>query len=874
MSEMLITFGMQLDGQRATRASNRLGALTVGPQGLLDILETQLGLVARQPCAAQRTATYRDCLAHCNNPLRFYHASFSADELGVAAALLAWRDDLYLHGWDGRVGADASQRLKDLAEIETQARAQVAPSMGQRLVNVAKALDSRRPPIKTVLLADAYELYPLAWKMVLNHLPNERLEIPEGTAQGFLRQLQMQLRQSIAGVEITPIQWQEDGTVQVVQAQTRVVAASWLSRSLGQDTPTLLVTGGEGGCLDGHLVGASQARHGLNGSSNLRPALQVLPLAMELLWAPTNYLALLQFLTHSISPIRLFARRHLAAKIASAPGLVGSKWEDALADIAAHYAADAPNVLASIGEWLNMPTFTADDGVPPSEVLVRVERLLNFFKARLGHQEPAHRFAAQAGYAQCEAAQDSLKTLHHQGVERLKPRQLQQVIEQATASGVDNPLLAAQVGAHLSVSRPGAAIEQADTVIWWHLSMPVLPPLSPWSKAERMQLADAGVALPDGATLLTQAARDWLRPILAANCRLILVLAPPQEESHPLWQMIEAVVQQPKVHILEELLHTPGPLCQAQASAPLPLRKRWWRLPSDTPFEQPEKASFSSLNLLLFNPYQWLLQYGAKIQASKSQSLSDGFLLNGSLTHRLAEHFFTRPDALSMSTTDFNSWFSTHFPRVVREEGAVLLMEGRGADLATLRHRALRALTRLRTHFLNAGITVVTSEQALAGRFEGGALGGSADLVLTTALGHRAIVDMKWSGGKKYPEQLKANRHLQLAIYAELLRQDSGSWPSVAYFILESARLLTPDDQTFRDSEQVPANPPSSTPQLWLSFTEAWKWRQAQQAKGLFEVALQSIEEDEDSIPPDQAMPMEYLNEAYNDYLALAGWEQ
>ena len=338
--------------------------------------------------------------------------------------------------------------------------------------------------------------------------------------------------------------------------------------------------------------------------------------------------------------------------------------------------------------------------------------------------------------------------------------------------------------------------------------------------------------------------------------------------------MIEAVVQQPKVHILEELLHTPGPLCQAQASAPLPLRKRWWRLPPDIPIDTPEKASFSSLNLLLFNPYQWLLQYAAKIQASKSQSLSDGFLLYGSLTHRLAEHFFTRPDALSMSTTDFNSWFSTHFPRVVREEGAVLLMEGRGADLATLRHRALRALNRLRTHFLNAGITVVTSEQALAGRFEGGALGGSADLVLTTALGHRAIVDMKWSGGKKYPEQLKANRHLQLAIYAELLRQDSGSWPSVAYFILESARLLTPDDQTFRDSEQVPANPPSSTPQLWLSFTEAWKWRQAQQAEGLFEVALQSIEEDEDSIPPDQAMPMEYLNEAYNDYLALAGWEQ
>lgn len=98
--------------------------------------------------------------------------------------------------------------------------------------------------------------------------------------------------------------------------------------------------------------------------------------------------------------------------------------------------------------------------------------------------------------------------------------------------------------------------------------------------------------------------------------------------------------------------------------------------------------------------------------------------------------------------------------------------------------------------------------------------------------------------------------------------------PSVAYFILESARLLTPDDRVFADSQKVPANPPSTTPELWLSFTEAWKWRQTQIAAGIFEVALEGIEEDEASTPPEKAMPMEYLKEAYNDYLALAGWEQ
>ena len=874
MSEMRITFGMQLDGQRATLACNRLGVLTVGPQGLLDILETQLGLVARQPCAAQRTAAYRDCLAHCNNALRFYHASFSVDELGVAAALLAWRDDLYLYGWDGRVNADASQRLKDLAEVEIKAREMVAPSLGQRLQNVAVALAKRCAPIKSVLLADDWDVYPSGWQAVLHHLPHERLEMPVGIAHGFLGELQALLRKSLAGEQVTPMPWQEDDTVKVVQAQTRVLAASWLSRSLGDGAQTLLVASTEGGCLDGHLVGANQARHGLNGSSDLRPALQVLPLAMELLWAPLNYPVLLQFLTHPICPIRLFARRQLATKVSSMPGIVGAEWEKVLERIAEYYGAEAPHVRASIDDWLETPAFSPDEGAPLNEVLLRVQRLLAFFQPRLGHKEPAHSLAARAGYAQCEAALEALETLQLQGVERLRPPQLQQVIEQATASGTDNPLLAAQVGAHLTVSRPGAAIECSDTVVWWNLAMPSLPAISPWSRAELLQLAGAGVALPDGTTLLAQAAQDWLRPVLAANCQLTLVLPPPHEESHPLWQMIEAVVQHPKVYALEDLLLAPSPLCHLQPSVPLPKRKRWWKLPADIPLAMPEKASFSSLNLLLFNPYQWLLQYGAKIQPSKSLSLSDSFLLNGSLTHRLAEHFFNRADALTMSAADFDAWFSIHFQRVVREEGAVLLMEGRGADLATLRHRVQRAMTQLRAHFANADASAVTAEQALAGKFAGGALVGSADLVVTTADGHRAIVDIKWAGGKKYPEQLKANRHLQLAIYAELLRQETGSLPSVAYFILESARLLTPDDRVFADSQKVPANPPSTTPELWLSFTEAWKWRQTQIAAGIFEVALEGIEEDEASTPPEKAMPMEYLKEAYNDYLALAGWEQ
>jgi hypothetical protein len=851
-----------------------MGVLTVGPQGLLDVLETQLGLASLRPCEAERTASYRESLARLDNPQRFYHASFSADELGVAQALLGWRDELYLHGWQGHVKPESGQRLRDLAEVETTAHEVVAPSIGQRLAAVASALAVRRPPIQAVLLVDEWEVYPTSWQRVLSRLPHSHLERPLGNAEGFLGLLQAQLRKSIAGEAAPPIPWEDDGSVKVIQAQTHVLAATWLSRSLAADTQTMLVAGSKGGRLDSHLAGAGGVRHGLNEHSDLRPALQLLPLALELLWAPLNYPALLQFLTHPICPIQQFARRALASKIATKPGIVGAAWDDTMAQIAEHYGDDASRVRLSIRDWLEAPAFRVDDGAPVGEILERVERLLVFFKSRLAHEQLAQSHAARAGYAQCEAAQQTLQILQVQGMESLRPRQLQQVIEQATSSGTVNPLIAAEVGAHLTVSQPGAVIEHADTVVWWNLGMPSMPANSPWSKAERKQLLDMGVALPEGAALLTEAAHNWLRPVFAASRQLILVLAPPHEESHPLWQMIETVVHRPRVQALEDLLLTTSSLVEPHLMMPLPARKRWWKLPPNLPMALPEKASYSSLNLLLFNPYQWLLHHAAQIRASKSLSLNDSFLLNGSLAHSLAEQFFSRKDALTMSTAEFEIWFSEDFDRVVREEGAVLLMEGRGADLTSLRHRVRRALNQLRAHLATAGAVSVTSEYLLDGQFAGGALAGSADLIITTALGHRAIIDMKWAGGKKYPEQLRANRHLQLAIYAELLRQQTGSPPSVAYFILAQARLLTPDDRVFTDAERVPANPPSSTPELWLSFTETWKWRQEQTTAGLFEVALEGIDEDEDSTPPENAMRMEYLKEAYNDYMALAGWEQ
>lgn len=877
-----ISFSLYLDGQRPAAPADRLGSVMVGPLGLLTILETQLGLLARHPSAAERTIQYRDCLQALDAPTRFYHRSFALDPLGTAVCLLAWRDDWALNtragaAWASSLPADAPARLRDMAEVEQLAGLKVAPNEGQRLARVLAALEVRKPAIQSVSLFEPLELMPRRWQAVLSVLPLSPMACPDeagalGQRGSFLEQLQQKLAQVANAPNTAALTWKEDGSVVVVQAETRALAAHWLARHVVAPD-TLIVSGDEGVRLDAHLAANGYARQGFKEASAFRPALQVLPLVTELLWSPLDYHALVQFLTHPIGPLPRFARQRLAEKMAEAPGIGGAKWEAVLARIARHYGpARAPVVAAQIGYWIDFARFDRDEGAPVVVVAERVAQLVDFFQRRLGKADEGQREAFMSGHEQCRACLEALDTLRGQGVRMIRPRQLQKLVAQVSGSGTANPLWPAEVGAVQVVTQPGAAIAPASRVIWWQLCMPSLPGPLPWSGAELRALSAAGVCLPDPGAQLAQIARTWLRPVMAARAQLILVLPPPGEEPHPLWQMIAALVDTPRIATLETLLCDGGEGLSPLAPVKLPEPKRWWQLPDDVSVALRPRESFSSLEQLLFNPCQWLLRYPAALQPSRLVSTGNDFLLFGNLAHALAERYFRHDSVLAMLDEDFVLWFAIAFEALVDEEGALLRAPGRGADLARLRARLLRALQGLRQHLRQAGAVKVAPEQALAGHFEGGELAGFADILVEGASGQLAIIDMKWSGANKYPEKLRQNRHLQLALYAELVRQQTGHAPSVAYYLLDRARLLTPDGRSFPQAECIASANDENTAQLWQRFLVSWRWRRAQIQAGRFELALEGIDGTDDSTPPEDAISPETLNPAYNDYRALAGW--
>jgi hypothetical protein len=880
---MEIRFGMTLDGQKGFQPTDALGKETVGPLGFLTILETFLGLTSQPVSQSHRVLQYLELLLEGSETERFYTRSLRVDEIGTAAQLLAWRDLWLLHGWNGLHHPSSSKRILDLAEVEMHTKGRLAPSMGERLHAIEEKLDHRKIPIDEVILVDELASFPIRWQKVLKKLRFKEVApdtlIPKCPKENFLRKIQLSLLSVTRGQEVEAINYEEDGSFKVVESDTAILSARWLS-SQGQSMSTLLVapTGGE--LLDEFIEGSGKAAPGLDEASPFRPILQVLPMAIDLLWGPLDPEALMRFMSHPLAPLPSRVRHPLAEALTQQPGVGGRRWQDAMTKIKKYYEGntsdDLQKIIDRIGFWTGLALHSRDDGVPISAVLELISTIAQHWQSRLFVSDESMKSILMVGLQQLDAARKSLETTRDQdpSVDVISQRQIQQLLRQATQRGSDNPNRYARVGAMLSVTDPAAAIDPADCIIWWQMCMPNLPERWPWSPGEIDALSKTGVELPTVGALLAQAAMDWLRPILNARSELVLMKPPKSMEQHPVWQMIEVLVNGIKPISLETLLSVNASDLVAVTHQRLPERRRYWSFDRDLSLYKRDKESFSSLEKFLFNPYHWLLEYPAGLRKSKRLRISEGPLLLGNLSHALVEQLVSEYPTLAIDQETFDEWFAREFDRKVAEEGGSLLLPGRGADLHAFRLKLKQGMQRLIEFMRTASIQQVESERKLTGQYGTGEsiLEGSADLVLKRGDGNSAVLDMKWSGSARFGDKLKHQRHLQLVMYAELMRQEEKSVPAVGYFILDQGKLLTTSDAWFPGVNLIHPKNPLTHEAAWNRFRTTLTWRQAQFKEGRVELAFEDIEASDAETIPEDGLELEIMNPNFNDYRFLAGW--
>jgi PD-(D/E)XK nuclease superfamily len=467
------------------------------------------------------------------------------------------------------------------------------------------------------------------------------------------------------------------------------------------------------------------------------------------------------------------------------------------------------------------------------------------------------------------------------------------------ADGSDSGDAEPEVGHVHRLKMLGAMLESVETVLWWDFQAPPLAPQPPWANREAEQPKEQGVKLQ---SIASRVARDnlmALRTILAARKQLVFLIPrrTGNEPSvhHPLFDRIQSVVND-KLGVLDldryltdpVLVRTPVSVepIVSLARRPLPGIQRWWKLGDRRHLGPRDLESFTSAQKYIFSPYDWVLNYKAKLRPGVlfRNKIANTSRQNGNLLHRLTELLFA-PDAsvrwVSSSLAEIERWVHAEWAKLLPAEAANLLLPGNRAAADRVLENASRAIWALIVQLRAASIVKTTVNLCPpTARFIGGALHGFIDLLVENSGGSSGVVDMKYSGLNQRKEELANNRQLQLAVYGYLVAQ-SGTWPDSAFFILTSRALLAQTRRFFPEADLVaPRSALAGLETCWQEFEMVWNWRRALLDRGWIELTVGGAKASDGSGPESDASPpipgwqASEDEDPFNQFDVLTGWAE
>ena len=892
---MHIVFGWELDGHSypptATGCVAAIGQPVVGPTGLLNLLEVSLGLAGPTMPAAVRIARYQGRLRALDDGRQFYSQSFARDAWATAKQILAWRDELCAAGWTGTPIVGGGSRLGALAELETISAQTLGKNIGERLQAILRSLCSVDDlGIDRLDVTSPESMLPSMWRKLLAQLRNIGVIVralpPRCAAEGNdLAAVQ----RSLLGEGLS--QFAGDGSFVLLDAedewQAADAVASWLAA--GDNSTTVIVRGGGGVALDEACSRKGLPRPGRTEASPLRSALQVLPLALEIIWDPLDPARLLEFLSLPQSPLPGSVTRRFVSALVKQPGIGSPQWlaawKKSIEKLGEWRSADGLVASALKKEiektsqewhfWLEPKRFNRSEGIPSSRAQEVCQRIAKW-SAGIASRDDDPLFFAAASNA--SALSEAIAVL---GAERIPAIQLGRMVDAVTAAGQSAPTATGEAAPWSVIDESGRIWGPAELVVWWSFCGEVSPPLRhPWASKELAALAAAGVQIELIEDSCLRRAEGWRQAILNARSRVILVaprrLAGEATAPHPLWHEIVAALESaravPRATFSARSIagdgevRVSGRVLKRCAVAPssLPVARSRWSVPPST-VRRRETELITSVRQLIECPLAWALKYGAHIRPGALNVLPDDDNLIGIVAHAIVERLFEqrkawRPDEAAIEA-------SRLFDVLAVELAAPLLRVGNSVEYQRAKVGVVDAIRQFVIIISNAGLTMRGCEQEIEVPFEPGQkFKGFLDLALEDERGNSIIIDMKWSKQDRYRrDEVQEGRALQLAAYA-WLEEQSGRHPiGAGYFMMRQQTLLFTEPIPFSKANHVPG---SDLQQTWRDLRQAYVQRMAEVEAG--ELIVKGVPADEEDADVDP-MPQIEAGCRFCDYRPLCG---
>jgi ATP-dependent helicase/nuclease subunit B len=917
---MEIHLGLNFNDGLAIPARSRLGSIYQNYAGFFSILNTQLGLAVTDVSTNKRILQYLECLEVQGSSFSFYAQSLSVSPLAVAKKLLSWRDNLYLAGWDGSFSGEGSTlRLTDLASVEQVAQKKVANNEGQNLQSIIVALKKYHTQITKIHLYDDLQILPAQWQNVISCLEATGVEVIKSKAlscdevgKSDLHLLQQHLcffNQQKVGRKIDKLTLAGDGSVLVIQSQSKMSSAELLSKYLAKEqniVASVVIAESNEEIIDQYIAKQNLPRQGASLSSSSRSILQLLPLSLQLMWRPLDIDKVLSFLVHPINMIPGFACRILAKIISSCPGIGGEAWQEGIQLIKRQAKEigcsdkEIDNIVIQIDEWLCHSNYYSEEGVPVATVQNKVSKVVKYLQGHVSYilrqlseekiSSPerqsleAEQSLVHMALNHCTQFSELLDVLTENGEENISQLKLNQLLKWVMKEGASTPLIRKEANGPLLSNHCAQVIQPIDQLIWWDISANNGRHHTPWSPSEIEFLTSQNLSFVDPQQQLAQQEYYALQALFNVKKQLILVIHS-GSENHFLWDQICTISEGVATICLEDVLLYEknkefsylNVKILPQSPQLLPVKKRWWDLGSGKYLCKRDVESYSSLDAFINSPYQWVLNYKARLRSGSLLSVSEGNQLKGTMTHHLFEIFFTQ-HALKWSvltTAAIKDWFDDQFDQLITYEAATFLMLGKKSELEQFKQTVYQALSQLIDHLKLAKIKNIKMEDRNEAPFFAGKMMGDIDMLLMNQRGDEIVLDIKWGWEKGRAESLEKNLHTQLVLYSYLRRKQTNAklWPEQAYFIIQTGNLLAQNNFTFADAKVYAPDEGDNAATLWKKLECSYHWRREQLDNGKIEMTVRGTLPNDDSLPPDDALSIKKENDHFNDFKTLMGWE-
>ncbi len=860
---MKVFFGLTFDDSFFPQPSyTKGGVYYAGPKGLVQILESHLGCtLANTNNDYIRIEQYRQSLHQYlqKESATFFEASFKADQFATAAELLERRDELLLCGWDFQPGPNVPHRLQCLAEIETLAKKnKLAAGFADRVHRIIQLIPHRPLPFQWIGICEPRELLPPYCLRLLDQLQNKGI-----AAESIPRPYQLSSRPDLGRFQqiLSPSssekgrsRLQAEGSLLLLKGTRSTDMAAFLAKTgqLNPDFRPVCLLPSKNRILDNALLQEGLPSMGILTASLARPALQILKLVTTFLWRPLDPFKVLEFLSLPIKPLNDELAHRLAQQMAQTPGARSEAWYATLSaffeDIEQRTSFDKSLQPELIREqyrfWFERKRYDQSSTVPKEEVHAIFHYLKNWAKALFDEKGSTQ----QSLLILSEQAKRLTELVEALPESELTPLELERIVR-TIYEPAPIQFKNEEKGHWPFIYHPGALYEPVSQLLWWEfIQSEPIHFFSKWYVSERAHLEKSGIRLQSPAD--ENALLIWHRknPVLRAQDQLILCIPEKnngtETNAHPLMGNLEAAFDN-----LEDITIStdrPEQVCKIspQFNPPEKIRIPARSLGRPKPFvtiSQAEKLTlndeetYSSLDRLLYYPYQWAFKYKLKLNKSSILSIVRDHTLMGNLSHRLLEKLL-REDPFDWPQENIRRWVNEEGRKLLAREGAVLLLYGKEPLKISFLNKMQFAAWSLINLIKNNGWSVAGIEQNIEGDFIGIPVRARADLVLERN-GEYAVIDLKWKGLSRRELIIKNEEDLQLVLYSKLT-EPADQWTHTAYFIIEKGSLIARNNLAFKEINPInsEADHQEVHQRIMQKMQTTLQWRLQQLTSGRIEI--------------------------------------